>query len=160
MKFYLPVLVTVCLWSGCTCGRDQDSQAASGDAAELPAQESTARLVFLHGRVLVKRSGSLEWVEARPGMQLRVDDKIRTLRGSFANIRFARGGFLHVAPESLVAVSDLRREPRSQARKTAFMLVEGQVEAEMGEVKEAQSEFRIRTPSAEASVLHREVAFQ
>jgi len=149
-----------CLCAGCTCGRDNGNQPAAGDASQLPAQEMTARLAFLQGRVLVKRSGSLEWVQARPDMQLRVDDKIRTLRDSFANIEFARGGFLRVAPESLVAVSDLRREPRSQARKTTFMLVEGQVEAEVGEVKEPQSEFRIRTPSAEASVLHREVAFQ
>ncbi len=115
---------------------------------------------MLEGEVRVKRSGDTEWQSAQRGMQLSINDKIRTQRGGFATIEFQRGGQLHMQPESLVAVTDLRLDAHTQARRSTFTLEAGQVEAELDAITHKDAEFRIRTPSAEASVIRREVAFQ
>jgi len=57
-------------------------------------------------------------------------------------------------------VTDLRLEPRNQARRSTFTLMEGSVEAELDPLGAEGADFRIRTPSAEASVARREVSFQ
>ncbi len=102
----------------------------------------------------------MEWLPARRDMQLSIDDKVRTMRDSFANIEFESGGLLRVGPESLVVVTDLRLEPIDQARRYTFTLMEGKVEAELNALEKGASEFKIRTSSAETILLHREVAFQ
>lgn len=115
---------------------------------------------MIEGEVRVKRSGDTAWQSALTGMQLSINDKIRTQRGGFATIEFQRGGQLHMQPESLVAVTDLRLDARTRAHRSTFTLEAGQVEAELDAITHKDAEFRIRTPSAEASVIRREVAFQ
>jgi len=147
------------LWAAaCTCERAGDGPVADGGAAQATAR--SAQVVALDGTVQVKRSGSMEWIAAAPKMQLFSEDKIRTGRDSFAELEFESGGRLRVGPESLVVVSDLRFDPGTHARQTAFTLLEGMVEAELRTPESAASDFRIRTPTAEAAVLHREVLFQ
>lgn len=147
--------------SACTCGGDpDDTQQTDGAAARVEAGLRTAKILFLEGNVGVKRAGSMEWLQALNGMELAMDDKLRTLRDSFATIEFDQGGVLKVGPETLVSVTDLRIEQRNKAVRSTFTLIEGNVEAEMDALEKPESEFRIRTPSAEASVIKREVAFQ
>jgi len=149
----------VVLSLSCTCDsdtkKDEEPDGAVGTTVAV-----TARIIFVEGNVRVKRAGSMEWLEAGKTMELATDDKLRTLRNSFATIKFKEGGLLRVGPESLVSVTDLRLEPRNQVRRFTFTLVEGKVEAELDTLEKAGSEFKVRTPSAEASVLRREVAFQ
>jgi hypothetical protein len=152
-------LACLFLASGCTCGGEKTDDLQQ-DGAVVEQVNRTARVVFVQGTVRVKRSGFMEWIPADGEMELAIDDKVRTLRDSFVNIEFERGGLLRVGPESLVVVTDLRVEPRNQARRYTFTLMEGKVEAELDSLKKGSSEFRIRTSSAEASVLKREVAFQ
>jgi hypothetical protein len=149
----------VALALSCTCGKETklDEEPAGGADTALSV---TARIVFVEGNVRVKRAGSMEWLEATHNIELATDDKLRTLRDSFATIQFVEGGLLRVGPESLVSVTDLRLEPRNKVQRFTFTLVEGKVEAELDALEKAGSEFRVRTPSAEASVLRREVAFQ
>jgi hypothetical protein len=135
-------------------GPDQAPDGSSGPAVR------TARISFLEGSVLIKRPADLDWQQAREGLELGIDDKIRTLRDSFTTLEFEQGGSLRIGPESLVKVTDLRLEPRNQARRSTFTVEEGRVEAELDSLQQAGSEFKIKTPSAEASVIHREVSFQ
>lgn len=145
----------------CTCGKDPDEdQHPDGADTKVEAGLRTARILFVEGNVRVKRAGSMEWLQALKGMELAMDDKLRTLRESFATIEFDQGGVLKVGPETLVSVTDLRIEQRNKAVRSTFTLIEGNVEAEMDALEKSESEFRIRTPSAEASVIKREVAFQ
>jgi hypothetical protein len=154
------LLVCLCFLAvSCDCNRDAGKEQKQ-DAGPGQGILRTARIVFSSGNVRVKKSGSMEWLPARRDMELSIDDKVRTLRDSFANIEFESGGLLRVGPESLVVVTDLRLEPVDQARRYTFTLMEGKVEAELSALEKGASEFKIRTSSAETSLLHREVAFQ
>jgi hypothetical protein len=149
------------LLSGCTCGKDADEgQSPDGADIKVEAGLRTAKILFVEGNVRVKRAGSMEWIQALKDMDLSMDDKLRTLRDSFAAIEFDKGGVLKVGPETLVSVTDLRIEQRNKAVRSTFTLIEGNVEAELDALEKSESEFRIRTPSAEASLIKREVAFQ
>jgi hypothetical protein len=151
----------VFLASACTCGKDaDDGQFPDGADTKVEAGLRTAKILFVEGNVRVKRAGSMEWIQALKDMDLAMDDKLRTLRDSFAAIEFDKGGVLKVGPETLVSVTDLRIEQRNKAVRSTFTLIEGNVEAELDALEKSESEFRIRTPSAEASVIKREVAFQ
>ena len=150
-------LIMMLLLLGCAKG---DPQTELHDASEAKTSLHRAKLVLIEGEVRVKRSGDTEWKIALTGMQLSINDKIRTQRGGFATIEFQRGGQLHMQPESLVAVTDLRLDALTRAHRSTFTLEAGQVEAELDAITHKDAEFRIRTPSAEASVIRREVAFQ
>jgi hypothetical protein len=130
------------------------------DAAGPGPVERTASLSDLQGEVRVKRAGAPEWQAASEGMLLAIDDKVRTQRNSFATIRFEEGGVMRLEPESLVAVTDLTVERRDQVRRSTFTLMEGRVEAELDSLTKEGSEFKIKTPTAQTSVVRREVAFQ
>ena len=145
----------------CTCGQDgDDGKHLDGTDTKVEAGLRTAKILFVEGNVRVKRAGSMEWLQAVSNMELAMDDKLRTLRDSFAAIEFDKGGVLKVGPETLVSVTDLRIEHRNKAVRSTFTLIEGNVEAELDALEKSESEFRILTPSAEASVIKREVAFQ
>lgn len=152
-------LALVALGAGCDCGRESRPD-ASADVQALSITARSARIVFLEGTVQVKRSGSMEWQEGHRNMELFPEDKVRTGRNSFAHIQFESGGLLRMGPESLIVASDLGLIPENQTNQTTFTLVEGMVEAELKPAPGTTSDFRIRTPSAEAVVLRREVAFQ
>ena len=141
------------------CSPDTPDQAPP-DAAQLDPLERTASLTDLQGEVRVKRAGAPEWQPASEGMQLAVNDKVRTQRNSYATIRFEEGGVMRLEPESLVAVTDLTVERRDQVRRSTFTLMEGRVEAELDSLTKEGSEFRIKTPTAQTSVVRREVSFQ
>lgn len=158
MLYGLAFLSALCAGCGSGCGPKAPSDASSGDA-EFEEIQVSARLIAAQGRVTVRRARSEEWHPAITGMALQVDDSLRTQRDAFATLEFEEGGTLRVGPESLVRITDLRLEVRSQARRSTFTVEEGRVEAELLPLKPA-GEFRIRTPTAEASLNHREVAFQ
>lgn len=153
------LILALTLAAACTCGREADDQGGSR-APPGTARVVTATVAYVEGNVRIKQAGSMEWRPATAGQQLTTDDKLRTLRDSFATIEFVAGENLRVGPESLVSVTDLRIEPRNQARRVTFTLVEGAVEAEVDALAKPGSEFKVRTPTAETSVLRREVAFQ
>ena len=119
-----------------------------------------AKVLFIQGKVKIKRAGSMEWTNAKANMQMTTADKLRTLPNSFATIEFESGGILRIGPESLVSLTNLQIEPRKQIRRVVFTLKSGQIEAEFNPIENRDSELKIRTPSAETSILHREVAFQ
>jgi len=147
------------LLGSCAGGTDREEKAKTkASAVELRA--TTAKITYIEGKVRVKRSGSSEWQPANLEMKLSARDKLRTAVDSFANIEFESGGVLRVGPESLVVVTDLKTEQETQLRRYTFTLMRGEVEAELKALRQTGSEFKIRTPSTEASVLHREVAFQ
>jgi len=150
------------LWLACTdeLSAPLPDAGLAQDGASAPAAKRTATLIHLQGEVHVKRPGAPDWQPAAPGLELQVQDKVRTLRDAFATIQFEHGGLLRLEPESLISVTDLQLEPRSQARRSTFTLMEGSIEAELDPIDTEGSEFRIRTPSAEASVARREVSFQ
>jgi hypothetical protein len=147
-----------CLLAGCT---DETPPApAAADAGEARLEAHTATLVAVAGQVRIKRSGAPDWQPAAAGTALAANDKVRTQRDSFATIRFEEGDTLRLEPESLVAVTDLRIDRRSRAQRSTFTLHRGRLEADIGALDEAEAEFKIKTPSAEAELLSREVAFQ
>jgi len=159
MLIYLICLCLGALLGSCANGSNPEEKAKTKAlATELSA--TTAKITYLKGKVRVKRSVSSGWQAAELEMKLSARDKLRTAAESFATVEFESGGVLRVGPESLVVVTDLRTERETQLRRYTFTLMQGEVEAEIEALHKTGSEFRIRTPSTETSVLHREVAFQ
>lgn len=162
MRKVLPITLAV-IWPvvlpliGCS---SQAPERQAPDAARLDPIQRTANLTQLEGDVRVKRAGAPAWKTADEGMQLAINDKVRTLRNSFVTIRFEEGGVMRLEPESLVAVTDLTVERRNQVHRSAFTLMKGRVEAELDTLSQEGSQFKIKTPTAQAAVMHREVSFQ
>ncbi len=119
-----------------------------------------ARLTYVTGDVEVRRADSHKWQRAEGGTVLYQNDKLRTLRASFATVEFVNGGILKLGPDTLVAVSRLNREPATKSIKSTFLLMQGQIEAEIGDLGAPGSEFKLRTPTAEIGMMPREVAFR
>lgn len=158
MRIDLAILAAAACWAA-ACSAELD-RPRPADGGALPTIQRTARLVQVEGDVRVKPSGAPDWRPAMLGQELAVNDKLRTQRDSFATIQFEEGGVMRLEPESLVAVTDLRIEQRDQIRRSTFTLMEGRVEAELDSLDQEDSEFKIKTPTAEASLARREVAFQ
>jgi len=143
----------------CSCNSSKKPPPSQPPAAQAPAKAST-KIVFIEGSVEVKRAGSMEWMSGKKDMPLHTDDKVRTLKESFATIQFEQGGTLRIGPETLVSVTHLQFEPREKYRRYAFTLMEGKIEAELDAQDNPKSEFKVVTPSAEAVLMKREVGFQ
>ncbi len=154
------VLLFSALAVSCTCSRDEQAQPVAPAPAGPRQSKATTRIIFIEGSVEIKRAGSMEWESGKRDMELATDDKVRTLKDSFATIQFEQGGTLRIGPETLVSVTHLQFEPREKYRRYAFTLMEGKIEAELDALDNPKSEFKVVTPSAETVLLKREVAFQ
>lgn len=119
-----------------------------------PAVERRALLVRVSGDVKIKRGDSDEWVPAAAGIELARNDKVRTMQGASALIRFDEGTELAVDEESLVSVSDL---PADAPHKGGVTVLRGKVDAEVDRRK-SQS-FTVRTPAGVARS-SQEIVFQ
>ena len=139
---------------------DKTQSPTSPSQPKSKALQPKAVLTQIQGEVQIKRAGRQAWKTASVGMALVTNDKLRTDRDGFATIQFDEGGDLVVEPESLISVTDLYFERRKRVRRSMFMLEEGRVEARLDIVKGNEADFRIKTPSAEARILKREVSFQ
>jgi hypothetical protein len=140
-----------------SCGKKDEPEP---DPKTSESSMRTARILFLEGTVWVKHPKTSDWIPAQLNQELLINDKIRTMRDSFATVEFEEGGILKLGPESLVKVTDLRIEPRNNARRSTFTLMEGKVEAEVNPIKIQGAELKIKTKSVETHVIRREVAFQ
>jgi hypothetical protein len=118
-----------------------------------------AKIAFIQGTVRIKRAHSNDWVPAVKNQKLSSNDKLHTLKNSFATIELENGAILKIGPNTLVAVSDLKRDKRRKLGQYTIMLEKGKVEADLDSEK-AASGLTIKTPSAEANFVPREVSFQ
>ncbi len=157
MKAYILISCLGLILSCCSTKKLKHNESNPAQSHQF---QRTASIVHLQGQVLIKRSGAPDWIPATKGMELRTNDKVRTHRESFATIRFEQGGLMRIEPESLMAITDLLFEQRTKINRSTFSLEKGRVEAELHAMGDKKSSLKIKTPSAEATLATREVAFQ
>ena len=97
----------------------------------------------LGGKVDVLRAGTVDWTTIGDGVPLYEDDRMRTFKGSWAQLTFTGGSSLRVNEESLIAIG-------------------GGITVERGAVEgELAAGLRLRTPTMEAeTVPTREIEFR
>ena len=128
------------------CSKDPTS-GGTPDGQDQQQRKNFAQIVF-------------DWHSVSSDTNLSANDKLRTHRNSFATIKLQDGTTMQLGPESLMALSGLI--PSLQNRQTlySFTLEKGKVETEMENTPKSASGITIKTPSAEATLIPREVSFQ
>lgn len=115
-------------------------------------QSASARIVSLHGKVIVKRGNSQKILQAAPDLQLFVGDAILSEVDSFVTIEFSDGSRLRLQENSSIRLNDLKIFGNVGLIKTAVELNYGRVESVVPENPRSNSRFSIKTPSAISSV--------
>jgi len=145
MALCLPLLVCVP-----ACRRD-----AKAPPAPAPKQSVRATLTQVSGSVSVKRAAGDEWQAAVSGTALYDDDKLRTERGSSAELRFPSGTVVVVSEDTLLGIAETRAAPgRPQADVT---VLRGAVDATLD--RPANQSITVGTPAATVRA-GREIVFQ
>jgi hypothetical protein len=110
-------------------------------AAPSGAQE--AKLLAIHGRVLVRHAGRQS--EAEAGKTLAYGDEVRTLNGSLAQLGFPNGATVLVKEKSSFVLI-------GTSRRTTLSFSIGEFLIGLKQRLKPRESFRIRTPSSVAAV--------
>jgi len=115
-------------------------------------QSTSAHIVSLHGRAMVKRGNSQRMLQAVPDLQLFVGDEILSEADSFVTIEFTDGSRLRIQESSSIRLRDLKIYGDLGLINTAIELRYGRVENIVPKNSGTDSRFSIKTPSAISSV--------
>ncbi|HZI12011.1 MAG TPA: FecR family protein [Myxococcus sp.] len=137
---------------GCTA----DEKPAAPSVPPMPAPSPRAHLRALKGSVQIKRATADDWSDAREGLPLFENDKVRTEADAVADVVFAGdGGTVHLGSDSLIGIAETR--PRPGQQRTDLTVLKGRIDAEL-EQPSTQS-LTVTTPSATIQA-GREIVFQ
>ena len=145
MALCLPLFVCVP-----ACRRD-----AKAPPAPTPKQSVRATLAQVSGSVSVKRAAGDEWQAAVSGTALYDDDKLRTERGSSAELRFPSGTVVVVSEDTLLGIAETRAAPGRP--QTDVTVLRGAVDATLD--RPANQSLTVGTPAATVRA-GREIVFQ
>ncbi len=111
---------------------------------------ATARFASLEGAVMVKRAGTLIWVNADPSMTLSKLDQVRMGPGAAAEIHFFNGDIFHMRPDSLVTIEEGSGNPATRNRDVALRISSGEANFQTAprNVPGASTEIRTQTINA------------
>lgn len=144
---WLGAALLVAAAAGCTGGPEP--------ATDAGAMVARARLAYVSGKVLVKRSNGDGWIDAVESMDLYDNDKIRTASGAAASLAFANGGSVALGEDALIAIAESRIRPGLE--RSDVTVLQGQVNAELPDAK--RHSLSVATPSATVRA-GREIVFQ
>lgn len=121
------------------------------------AQQASAILSAVTGRVEIRSKGQAAWQPARLGMQVREGDEVRAFAGANAELRLPDTSTVFVAENTRFAVTKLDFTPQNQMRSAFFHLAVGKIRGIVAQVAVAlvrarQNNFVITTPTAVAAV--------
>jgi FecR protein len=120
------------------------------------AQQSTAELTKVVGRVEVLRKGQTQWVPGVIGAHLAEGDDIRAFSGATAELTLPDTSTVVLAENSRLLISRLELDPKNQSRTVLLHLAVGKLRATIAQaaislVRARQSNFAISTPTAVAA---------
>ena len=113
-----------------------------------------ASISKMSGLVRVSHAPSVsDWSDAKPAMNLRVQDRVKTLEGSNdrAEIRFKDGSVIRLAPRTTFEISAYEEDNRGRLKKIASRLFGGMLRAVVNKL-EPDQQFQIYSTHAVASV--------
>lgn len=109
-----------------------------------PDSRTLARFSFLKGAVSVSRKGKS--LKARVGLYLYQGDKVKTGRGSRAEIKFFDGSVVRMAPFTVLALKNIQS---GKKRKISLLHTAGRI---WNKVSKAEKTYQVKTPQALAGV--------
>ncbi len=123
-------------------------------AMAVEASSAAGKVSFVLGKVYISRAEASERVRVKTGSPVFAGDKITTLSGGHAHIRFVDEAMVSVRPNSQLRVDYYTYDPQNPAASVIrFDLTEGRVRSISGKGAKANREkFRLNTPIAAIGV--------
>jgi uncharacterized repeat protein (TIGR01451 family) len=147
-------LITILLGVS-ACGQQavtNDSLSIGNDPSGTVASGPLTVLSMTGGDVFIMEPGGNKWVKAEEGINLRVDNKIRTGANSHATVTFFEGSTIDLDGDTEITLSELGFSPDSSITN---IQIKQEVGATMNRVKklvDLKSRYDVETPSAVAAV--------
>ena len=138
-------------------GRDAMLDAGGREGLLGDAFRSAARLEKARNEVKSKRSDSIAWGPAIPGMPLYNRDAVQTFKGSSAQISLDRKSSFTVDSNSLVIIRRVEKDLFSSQRHSAMVVLEGEMKGKLSGTGKDQLNLEVTTPGAVAKLNGRSV---
>ena len=111
-----------------------------------------AKVVHVHGRVLLKRANTTESIPVATGMQLYAGDEIQSENDTFVTLEFADKSRMRLQDNSQARINELKIFGDYGLVDTLIDLQQGRTESNVPSKSGIGTRFRIKTPSAISSV--------
>lgn len=135
-------------------GRKGDGERGAVVAVEGTQNEkAAATLSGTENVVKSKNASSLAWASAKNGMSLFDRDAVQTFTQSSARINFDSSNYLTLGSNSLVIIKRIEKDSNLNQRRTAMVIVEGELQGQIVSSGQNPLHLEIATPSAVARVL-------
>lgn len=114
------------------------------------AESRSCRIKTMIGSVKVRRSGTVNWMNARVGMPLRERDGIRTFVESEVELETSEGTLIKISENSTMELSRFQESPDAQNTKVKIM--NGSIISNVKKLVSSTSSFEFETPTATAAI--------
>ncbi len=115
---------------------DKEARNANSDIAlsaeeDMSDEQLAAILSEVHKTVKHKSAKTISWAKALQGISLFDQDAVKTASASHAVIQFDESNTLQLGPDSLVIVRRLEEDPWLRERRSALVIMEGELRGSM-----------------------------
>jgi hypothetical protein len=119
-------------------------------ATHAMAEQRLCHIKSLIGNVTVRRGNAAAWIDAKPRMQLREKEAIRTFVESEVELETSEGSIIKVAENSTLELSTL--QGKNEVQSTRVKILSGSVVSNIRKFTNSGSRFDFETPTALASI--------
>jgi hypothetical protein len=118
----------------------------------VSAQETVRKcnVKSLAGTVKIRRSATVNWFDAKPGMTIRERDAIRTFIESEAELETSEGTSLKISENTTIEMTQLFQKGDQQ--NTRVRIMNGTLLTNVKKLVSAKSSFEFETPTATAAI--------
>ncbi len=110
------------------------------------AAERAAVITLVKGTVEVQKSGENSWKKAAVKMELKVNDKVSTKKGSRCELALDDGTVLKLRENSLMQINEMSEENETRKKSSVLKLITGKLWAKAE--PQGGSKFEVVTPAA------------
>lgn len=122
------------------------------DGEEISTEKNNGPIVTIvdiNGEVEVMRNG--EWISAKEGMELKVEDLIATSFSSSVILKYSDGSTIKIKEVTQLDISRLTKD-KQKAIRTLLRMRTGKIEAKIHREAGIDSDFKVFTPTSTISV--------
>jgi len=134
-----------------------DSSAVKRSALFNLAEEQTEKLAATLTRseneVKSKNANSLAWGLAKTGMSLFERDAVKTFNQASAQITFDPQNYLSIGSNSLIIIKRIEKVVTTDQRRSAMVMVEGELRGQIASSAQNPLHLEITTPSAVSRII-------
>lgn len=122
------------------------------DVAGDHSERAAATLTSSENDVKSKNAGSLAWGPVQKGMALFDRDAVQTSHKSSAQISFDNRNYLTIGGNSLVIIKRIEKDTNLNQRRTAMVMLEGELQGQTAASGQGPLNLEITTPSAVSKI--------